>query len=228
MFPKLVAVAASAFVLSANNSTAQGTEKPGITVTGMAEKEVVPDEIYLSITLSERYNGPNKATIEMQETQLREMLKKLGVNLADLSLSNVNASYVRINWASTDVVAKKSYSLKLGDAEMVGKVFRGLKDMDVKETYIYKVDFAGREAVKKALRSEAIRDAREKAQDMLLAIGHTAGMPESIVVNEQNPREYYGVNMAYAKTANAGADNDFAEFKKIKFTVTVNAKFEIK
>jgi uncharacterized protein YggE len=211
----------------------QYAEKPNITVTGMAEREVVPNEIYISITLSERRNGTNKSTIEMQEKEMYEMLKKLGVNLADLSLSNVNASYVRVKWKNTDVVDKKSYSLKLENAEIVGKVFRGLQDMDVKEAYLYKVDFSGKEHLKKSLRTEAIRDAREKAIDMLSSIGHQAGDPLSIYVNEQNPREYYGANtmVAYDKAVGAGEgqnDNDFAEFKKIKFTVNVTAKFEIK
>jgi uncharacterized protein YggE len=40
---------------------------PYIEVTGSAEMEIVPDEIYIQVTLQERYNGKEKITMEKQD-----------------------------------------------------------------------------------------------------------------------------------------------------------------
>jgi hypothetical protein len=52
--------------LTFTNLAAQETEKdaPYIEVTGMAEKEIIPDEIYIRIIIKERYDGRDKITIE--------------------------------------------------------------------------------------------------------------------------------------------------------------------
>ena len=61
------------------------TEKPYIEVTGTAENEIIPDEIYIAITIRERHEGKEKITIDKQETDLKEALKSIGIDLDDLS-----------------------------------------------------------------------------------------------------------------------------------------------
>ena len=43
-----------------------------IDVTGTAEKEVVLDEIYITITLTERYEGRDKVDVNEQEKAVKE------------------------------------------------------------------------------------------------------------------------------------------------------------
>ncbi len=52
-------------------------EKPYIEVTGMAEKEIIPDEIFIAITIRERYEGREKISIDKQEADLKEALKSI-------------------------------------------------------------------------------------------------------------------------------------------------------
>lgn len=49
---------------------------PFIEVIGTAQKEIVPDEIYIGITLREKSEGKNRMSIEEQEKLLFEELKK--------------------------------------------------------------------------------------------------------------------------------------------------------
>ena len=65
-------------------TTENETEKPYIEVTGTAEKEIIPDEIYITITIKERHKGKEKITIEKQEIDLKEALKSIGVSLDNL------------------------------------------------------------------------------------------------------------------------------------------------
>ncbi|MBA3828278.1 MAG: SIMPL domain-containing protein [Taibaiella sp.] len=213
----------------------QQTEKPFIEVNGYAEREVVPDEIYITITLTERYDGHTKITIEEQEQQLKDIVKKQGIDLSSLSLSSADASYVRINWLNKDVIAKKVYNLKVSSADMTSRIFHDLEDINIKNAVVSKVDYYGKDVLKKELRIAAVKNAKIQAEYMLEAIGQTAGKPLYINENSNNYMPYMNMamskraNVDNAQTDNTSADNgDYIEFKKIKFSSTVNAKFEIK
>ena len=67
-------------------------EQANIEVTGRAEKEIIPDEIYIAITIRERIEGRKKISIEKQETDLKKALKSINFSLDDLSLSDANAN----------------------------------------------------------------------------------------------------------------------------------------
>jgi hypothetical protein len=86
------------------------TEEPYIEVTGTAEKEVVPDEIYIGIIICEKYVNKVKVTIEEQEEKLKTAVKLLGIDLTNLYLSDANADYTKIRWQKKDVLTKKDYT----------------------------------------------------------------------------------------------------------------------
>ena len=52
-------------------NTSKSEEQPYIEVTGTAEKEVIPDEIYIGIIIREKYVNKEKVTIEEQEQKLK-------------------------------------------------------------------------------------------------------------------------------------------------------------
>ena len=94
-------------VLIAQNETAPQT--PYIEVTGTAEKSIVPDEIYIAINLTERYNGKNKVSIEKQEKKLKEALIDDGIYLANLTVADAEANYVKVKWGKKDVINEKEF-----------------------------------------------------------------------------------------------------------------------
>src|SRR6478609_1832705 len=78
--------------------------KPFIEVTGTSETEVVPDEIYINITLMERMDGKEKVTIDKQEADLKKHLKEIGIEPANLSLNSANADYGKVRKSEKDVL----------------------------------------------------------------------------------------------------------------------------
>lgn len=48
--------------------------------------DIIPDEIYIRITIKERYENKEKLTIEMQEEKLKTALKEIGIDIKNLSL----------------------------------------------------------------------------------------------------------------------------------------------
>ena len=88
-----------------------------IEVTGNAEMEIVPDIIYVTISLQEYFNGNKKAAdINELEKQLQNAVIKAGIPKENLMVNNVS-SYNNV-WEkkkNPNFVASKQYRLKLTD-----------------------------------------------------------------------------------------------------------------
>ena len=152
-------------------------ERPYIEVTGTAEREVIPDEIYVEIVILEKYVNKVKVTIEEQETKLKAALQAVGIDLEDLAVSNTNANYVKVRWQKKDVVTKKSYNLKVADANTLGNVFEQLDKLEITNAYIERVDYSKMDSLRKEVKILAIKDAKDKANYLLNAIDERIGEP---------------------------------------------------
>ena len=215
-------------------------EQANIEVTGRAEKEIIPDEIYIAITIRERIEGRKKISIEKQETDLKKALKSINISLDDLSLSDANANYVSVKWRKKDVITKAEYILKVENALTVGKVFEKLDELKIVEAHISKVSHSKILELKKEVRVMAIKSAKEKADCLLKAIGEQTG--KALKIYEENP--YYMQDNTYFNVrgskgiANSTVYNDdinmeqseklAIQFKKIKLQASIYVKFEIK
>ncbi len=218
--------------LSGLKVSAQATqnEKPSISVTGTADREVVPDEIYLSITLHERYEGKEKIDIEAQENQLISFIKGLGIDPADLSLSAADEIYKKMKFAHKDDMESRNYQLKVGTAAMASKVLDTLGEMKVTKAAVVKYDYSKKKELKRELEIEAMIAAQSKARNLLGAIGQAAGKPIHISETSAENTNSYGIERAmYSGSHNAWSspDDKHLEFRKIKFSYSVMAKFEI-
>ena len=77
-----------AAVLSCGLASAQNTGNQNyIEVNGKAEMEVVPDEIYIAITINEKDNK-GKVSIDQQEKAMFRSLKSLGIDLETDSMDD--------------------------------------------------------------------------------------------------------------------------------------------
>ena len=157
-------------------------EQPYIEVTGTAEKEVIPDEIYIGINIREKYANKVKVTIEEQEEKLKAAVKSLGIELSNLYLSDVNADFVKVSWQKKDVLTKKEYTLKVSNATLVGQVFLELEKLEITDAFISKVNHSKIDSLRKEVKIMAIKAAKNKADYLLTAIGEQTGKP--LIVDE--------------------------------------------
>lgn len=214
----------------------QKEEKPYIEVTGTAEKEVIPDEIYINIVIRERYSGRDKITIDTQEENLKTALKSVGVDISNLSLSDANADYVTVKWFSKDVLTKKSFTLKVANATTVGEVFQQLDKLEINDGYISKVNHSKIDSLKKEVRIMAINAAKDKADYLLSAIGEQTGKPlvvqerenANIQSQELNVRGSRSEATAYYVDGSKMKSDDVVQFRKIKIQSALYVKFQIK
>ena len=212
-------------------------EVPYIEVAGISELEVIPDEIYIGIIIRERYVNKEKITIEEQEAMLLKALKQIGLDLTNLFLSDANSNYVRIRWQKNDVLTKKEYSLKVSNATEVSQVLNELEKIEINEAFISKVNHSKIDSLKKEVRIQAIRSAKEKADYLLKEIGEETGKP--IVISENKLNNYAGgIEMELKSLPGVVGSNDYQtkmkaedtylQFQKIKLVSNIYVKFSIK
>ena len=208
-------------------------EKPYIGVTGSADQEVIPDEIYINIIIREKYVNKEKVTIEIQEEILKTYLKDIGVDIKNLYLSDANADYVKVNWRTKDVLTKKDYTLKVSNATTVGQVFQQLDKLEITDAFIAKVNHSKLDSLNKEVKILAIKAAKNKADYLLTAIGEQTGKP--LIVEEREngitSRAKVLYSGRYVDGVRSTSDSDNEEelqFKKIKIEAFIYVKFAIK
>lgn len=213
-------------------------QKPYIELTGHAEKKIVPDEIYLLITIKERESGRDRITIEQQEKDLRQALNELNIPLELLTVADAKADYIRVKWTKKDVISQSEYELKLSTAQQVADVFEKLDEMKIDNAYISKVSHSKIKEYRKEVEIEAIKNAKSKADYLLAAIGQQTGT--ALVINERssNSENDYinGIQVRGTRVLSGimyGAPSQdklkgTIAFRKIKLETAIYVKFEIK
>ncbi|MDX2174335.1 MAG: SIMPL domain-containing protein [Bacteroidota bacterium] len=217
--------------------------KPFIEVTGTSETEITPDEIYITITLQERAENREKLNIEKQEDDLKQNIKELGIDISNLTLNTANSDFRKIKSLKKDVIISKSYTLKITNSDLIGKVYERLDKINAFDAYISKLNHTKILEYTKENRIKAIKAAKDKVDYLLLAAGKQAGNPLQIteVDNSVNntPYNYYGgyynrrsaasnVVQSYSNIDNSDSDKDEISIKKIKIKSSFLVKYEIK
>ena len=182
MDPRIIpfAIALSCPFALISQTTPQAPAPPYIEVNGRSELNVVPDEIHIAIELRERGSGNSKVTVEKQEMELKAAVKGLGIDVANLSLSDAMADLVPKKFRDDDVIATKGYMLKVGDAEMVRKVFLELDRLQIEDARIHHVSHSKEVELRREQRIKAIKAAKDKADYLLEAIGERTGAAQEV------------------------------------------------
>ena len=210
----------------------QPEEKPYIEVTGTAEKEIVPDIIYVSILLSDKVTGKDTYTIDDQESKLKAALNRLDIDLSNLTMADAGSSVITHKRKEKGVLQTKRLLLKLSTAAQVSAVFEALHDNDIKDAFIERVDHSKMDELRKEVRVLAIKAAKDKATYLLSAIGEVPGKP--LVITESMPMMGRGNVLENVNYRSSSLDDDRMydspelNFKTIKISFSYYVKYEIK
>lgn len=210
-------------------------EKDIIEVVGKAEKEIMPDEIYVKITLKEKTESREKITIEQQEEKLKKAVLNANIDLKNLAISDVNSNYIKVRWNTKDVMTQKEYMLKTSTPQQLRLLFTELNKVEVKEAEIDHVSHSKIDSITKAVRIDAIKAAKDKAGYLLTAINEKVG--NCILVQESNPQMFVNTNAisnnSYSNYSynSVSVSEDVSQdlgFQKISIEYSIFCKFEIK
>ena len=225
---KLVFLAAAlAMTLTAAAQT-QEAYPSYIQVNGRAEKEIVPDEFYLSIVIDER-DSKGKISVESQQREMIAALRRQGVDVEkQLKVANLSSEFFKKNTS----VATAKYQLKLGSAAEAANVWQALDKLGISDVSILRDSHSNIDALKEEVRVEAIRNAQQSARTLAQAIGQTVGKCFYIWdSNNDIMPAYYNNTMVVRsmKSMDAGSGESAGEepldFKTIKLQYSVQTKF---
>lgn len=199
-----------------------------IQVNGRAEKEVTPDEFYLSIVINER-DSKGKVSVEQQQREMTAALKRAGIDVEkQLKVANLSSEFYRKNSS----VATAKYQLQAGSAAEVAKIYQLLDGIGISNVSILRVTHSQIDRLREEVRVEAIRNARANAATLAEAIGQQVGKCFYIYDSNNDVMPAYYNNAVVMRSmkamdaAEAGsAEEESLDFKTIKLQYNVQAKF---
>lgn len=225
----------------AQNNTSEEKEevKPYIEVTGTAEKQVNPDEIFIKFFIQEKFDKGEKVTLEEQENKLKSGLTSLNIPISDLSITDADLDYTRIHIFKKDVLTSKDYILKLSNVKAIENTFLLFQNIDIKNAYISRVSHSRIDSIKREVRILAIKAAKEKATYLIEAIGEKLGKP--IYITENSTSQNYNPNQLNIAGGRAESNvyfidgvkvqgqstNETVQFQKIKVQASYYIKYAI-
>ncbi|BAV04793.1 hypothetical protein SAMN05421788_1117 [Filimonas lacunae] len=235
----LVCLVAVTAIFTASAQQTGKTEKT-INVTGTAEMEVVPDEIYVQVELKEYdKKGVGKVDIEKIKNQFLEACKSIGLSEKEVSVQSFSGrdahywEYKRSKKQNPDMKASIVYSIKLADTRKMNELVDKLDDEATQSFFISRVSHSKLDEYKKQLKIEAIKAAKAKANYLAAAIDEQVGGAitiNDVVENDVQPVIYPQTRM-YANMSVAMDKVDEAMevgFKKIKLQFSVSVTFALK
>lgn len=234
----LILIVFVAFTLS---SFAQSGEKNFIDqnyieVTGNAELEVVPDEIYLKIVIDEK-DFKGKQNLQELEKSMLEALSKVGIDISkQLTIKDMASNFQKYWLKGTEINSVKEYQLKVESAKIAGQVIRELESLGISNISVEKIDHSKMQELKTEVKIMAIKAAKEKAASLTNAINQKIG--KAIYIQELNNQVYRALQGKLAAASNIVVrgygyadkqemEQPDIEFEKIKLEYSILVRFEI-
>ncbi|MEG0929022.1 SIMPL domain-containing protein [Chryseobacterium sp.] len=204
---------------------AQEVKKNAIEVTGVAEMEVEPDEIIFSIGIK----ADNKNDLADNEKKLFDILKNAGVKNEDIKFKSMYQ-----NIYSKTAKFSKNYQFKANAKSNISKIFEDLNQKWVSSLNISEVKNTKIADFRKAVKINALKAAKEKADYLLESMGKKTGNAIEIVEIEDYtsdtvmPVAYKGrMSNVQMEMADASADISFDNIENIKLKYSIKTRYEI-
>jgi uncharacterized protein YggE len=229
---KLIALAFVAF-FSFSALAQQVDLRKKITVSGLAESEVTPDIIYVSISLKEYFkdnNSKNRIDITTLENQLVRAVQQAGLPKESLTINSLSSFATRDKKKNPEFLASKQYRLKVNDLNRYNDIIGAIDPRGIAYTNIDSYDYSKIDRLKLELKVRALQLAKQKATLMVESIGDKLGSAIDIqeINNEIYPQAYRTNTMMMKASAADQESSAEIDFKQIKLSYTVNVVFEIK
>lgn len=224
-----------AAVMLATQATAQIVEQPHVDAQATAVREVVPDRLFLSITIKESDYKGKKTLQEMQDAMIG-VLKVNRIDVPEALSLDFMGSNVSYKVFSRRVVPKSQacYILELSDASIMQKVIYDLEEKGISNIELERTKYTQEDELKNELAVEAMKKAQLQAQTLAGAIGQSIGKAVSINSwsSSSNPQPRMYKSRAYtteevADNAAMGAAPEIP-VSKLTYQVNVNVRFELK
>jgi uncharacterized protein YggE len=214
----------------AQNETFKGEHF--IEVTGTAQQEIEPNEIYTIVRLKEFEENRQKVGLEKLDKDFLNALKEAGIDRKRAELADAGSQIGKIGKRDKDAFREKTYQIKLTSAAELEKFLEKIEPVKVDFFDITKLSHSDLEKIKMELKVKALQVAKAKAEYLLKSIGSEVGKPLMVRdwdVEPVQPVMNYKMSMQRMdETGNVPEQESGVAFRKIKMQAQITAQFEIK
>lgn len=240
---KIVTGVVAIIMLAGLQAKSQETVKQKtVNASGVAEMEVVPDEIYVQVLLREYdKKGGTKVDINTIKDNFIKAVIGTGLSAENISIQGYQGwdgnywLYKKNKKKNPELKASISYQVKLASTKQMDDLVEKLDDEATENFFISRVNHSKLQEFKKQLKIQAVKAAKEKATYLAGAINENVG--EALTINEPNEINYYPqpqyanrmmtkMEAAADMAGNEGLPN--IDFKKMKLQFEVNVVFALK
>jgi uncharacterized protein YggE len=218
------------FSLSAQNNE----EVRFVEVRGNAEMEVQPDEMILSIAIQEYFEEEfqknkepedykTKVPLAKIEDGLIKSLRKAGIEKEDIRVRGMG-NYWRQQ--GKEFLFSKQLEVKISDFSKVNQLSSLVDAKGIRSLNVGQMSHSDLETLRKQIKTDALKDAREKAAYLVESLGEELGEVLSITeMNDGYSRPFMAKNRMMAADV---AYETVEEVQNITISYQVTARFRIK
>jgi len=226
-------------IFSLNSFSQTGTknfiDKNFIEVTGKAEMEIIPDEIYLKIIINEK-DLKGKQNIEEIENLMTVKLSEIGIDISkNLAIKDMVSNFRNYWLKNSKINSIKEYQLLVDNSKTAGQVFQELESLSISNISIERVEHSEIQKFKTEVKILAIKAAKEKAIILTNAIDQNIG--KAIYIQELNSQVYRTMQRQVTGLSNIVV-REYSdkmkmeiepeiEFEKITLEYSILVRFEI-
>ena len=206
---------------------------PYIETTAKVDTLVIPDRIYLNISITEK-DTKGKTSVEELESRMNDKFKSLGINVeTQLTLNDLSSNYKKYILKQQDILKTKNYTLVLYDAKISGKVLIALEEIEISNVILEKTAYSKEDEMYLILKSKAIEKAKKQAIAMTKPLNQKVG--NAIFISDVNNNIIRGIPGANAgvifRAKSISSNDEFIpadiEFAKIKIETSLNVNFKL-
>jgi uncharacterized protein len=213
-----------------------------ISVTGSAEMEIIPDEIYVQVDLREYRKKTEKTDIETIKTNFINTCRAIGIpdsaiSIASYSGNNNNYWSWKKKKKDPDMLAAISYEVVFKESKKMDELIDRLDDEAVNNFRIVKTSHSRIQEFRRQLKIQAVKAARDKATYLTESINEKLGEAVTITEPEDNGVVYYPQNALSNSSLREFKSNDISisdnndpaiDFNKIRLKYDVVIVFALK
>lgn len=207
-----------------------------IEVTGHADKEVVPDKIYLKFFINEK--DFKNQTLSEVENKMIQKLKEIGIDVdKKLAIKDFVSNFQNYWILKSDIRLIKEYELLVNDAKTAGTVFLEFEKIGISSISIDRLENSEIDKYELEVKVEAMKSAQEKAKAIATSINQDIGRaifiqenPNFVRVDNALQGRVAGIQIrgvsSLKQSSSVGGAN--IEFEKLKLEYNIIARFELK
>lgn len=208
-----------------------------IVVTGSAEMEVEPDEIFVNFILREYHKGnKEKVGIDVIKKEFLDACYKAGIPKENISVEGMAGNaygdwFIRKRKKDPNFTANITYVIKFSSSKSIDDLVPRLNDDAVSNMYISRKSHSKMEEFRKTVKINATKSAKEKALYLAESIDEKLGgalLIEEIDTGSPVPYMMKAANMSMEMADDAGGYGETSmPFQKIKIRYETRAEFEL-